>query len=385
MASADLAVVVAVVAARLLVPLAIPAYPLPAVLAALAVDAVDQTVFQSYTRLDLAWYQGYDKALDVYELTVAYLATFRNWANRDAFAMGRFLFYYRLVGVALFELFHLRALLLFFPNTFEYFFIAVEVVRRRWEPRRLGRTAVVLLAFALWVFVKVPQEYWIHIARFDLTDVLKVHVFGVSVATGWGDAIAANPWPAAALAAPAAGMALGLRWLVVHRLPPPARRAPTGWGMPVADVTPAEVQQAQVTLARRVFDGELAEKLLLVSLLTVIFAQILPGLRATTGELLAGVALVVLANTAVSEWLDRSGVVWPSLPARFAAMAALNLAILVAFVGVMPLTRGTFNPGNALFFLFLLTLIVTLDDQFRPYQLARTRRVRAARAHPPLA
>ena len=69
MASADLAVVVAVVAARLLVPLAIPAYPLPAVLAALAVDAVDQTVFQSYTRLDLASVK---------------IQNFRAWADRVA-------------------------------------------------------------------------------------------------------------------------------------------------------------------------------------------------------------------------------------------------------------------------------------------------------------
>ena len=48
-------------------------------------------------------YQTYDKALDVYYLTIAYAATIRNWGGGDAFAVGRFLFYYRLVGVAAFS------------------------------------------------------------------------------------------------------------------------------------------------------------------------------------------------------------------------------------------------------------------------------------------
>src|SRR5262245_22461536 len=100
----NLAIFLGVLATRLLVPLAIPRYPLPAILAALVIDAVDQTVFQTFTTLDLAGYQGYDKALDVYYLSVAYLSTMRNWTNLTAFDMSRFLYYYRLVGVLLFEL-----------------------------------------------------------------------------------------------------------------------------------------------------------------------------------------------------------------------------------------------------------------------------------------
>ena len=46
----DLLVFGAVLTARLLVPLAIPRFPLPAVLTALILDGVDQTIFQS-TRL----------------------------------------------------------------------------------------------------------------------------------------------------------------------------------------------------------------------------------------------------------------------------------------------------------------------------------------------
>ena len=73
--SGDEMIFVAVLLLRLGIPLLIPRFPLPAILAALVIDAADQTIFQNTTDLNLDGYQGYDKALDVYYLTVAYLAT----------------------------------------------------------------------------------------------------------------------------------------------------------------------------------------------------------------------------------------------------------------------------------------------------------------------
>lgn len=70
-----------VVGARLGIPLLIFRFPLPAIVAALVLDAADQTIFQNNTDLDLTNYQGYDKALDIYYLSIAYLSTFRNWAD----------------------------------------------------------------------------------------------------------------------------------------------------------------------------------------------------------------------------------------------------------------------------------------------------------------
>jgi hypothetical protein len=144
--TSNLIVFLLVLASRLLVPLFIPRFPLPAIIAALLLDAVDQTVFQIFTDLNLDNYQGYDKALDVYYLTIAYLSTLRNWTNLTAVSVGRFLLFYRLVGVLLFELFDVRALLLIFPNTFEYFFIAYEAVNLRWDPRRMSRPLVIGMA-----------------------------------------------------------------------------------------------------------------------------------------------------------------------------------------------------------------------------------------------
>ena len=148
-------------------------------LAALVVDGLDQTIFQTFTSLPLDDYQSYDKALDVYYLSLAYLSMMRNWVSRDGFDVGRFLYYYRLVGVVLFEQTQIRALLLVFPNTFEYFFDSYEGIRTRWDPRRLGRKLLIGIAAFIWIFIKLPQEWWIHVAELDATDLIKTNVFGV--------------------------------------------------------------------------------------------------------------------------------------------------------------------------------------------------------------
>ena len=189
----DGVILAAVVMARVAVPLAIPRFPLPAMLAALVIDGIDQTIFQTFTTLDLTGYQGYDKALDVYYLSIAYVATLRNWTNLAAYGVSRFLYYYRLVGVVLFELTQLRALLLVFPNTFEYFFDFYEAVRTRWDPRRMSLGLLIGAAAFIWIFIKLPQEWWIHVAQLDMTDFLKEEVFGVAAESTWAEAMAANP------------------------------------------------------------------------------------------------------------------------------------------------------------------------------------------------
>ena len=75
--------------------------------------------------------------MDVFYLSMAYLATLRNWESMPAFRIGWFLYFYRLVGALAFELTHARWLLLVFPNVFEYFFIAYETIRSRWQPVHL--------------------------------------------------------------------------------------------------------------------------------------------------------------------------------------------------------------------------------------------------------
>ena len=74
----------AIVLARLFVPLLIPRYPL-VIIVALVLDAVDGSLLEQFTTVDTGPdgpYQSFDKALDIYYLAIAYVATMRNWTSQ---------------------------------------------------------------------------------------------------------------------------------------------------------------------------------------------------------------------------------------------------------------------------------------------------------------
>ena len=91
-------VFVVVVGLRFILPLFIPRWPLPAVLACLVLDGIDQSVFQAFG-FDPPGYQNYDKAMDLFYLSIAFLASLQNWTRSSAVGISRFLFFYRMVGV----------------------------------------------------------------------------------------------------------------------------------------------------------------------------------------------------------------------------------------------------------------------------------------------
>jgi hypothetical protein len=357
LAADDRAVIVAIVAARLFVPLLIPRFPLPMIIAALVLDAVDGSLLDAFTHVDVGPdgpYQSFDKALDIYYLAIAYLTTMRNWTSAPAFRIGQFLFYYRLVGVLLFELLDSRAMLLLFPNTFEFFFIVYEVVRLRFEPSRWSGRFWLAVAAGLWIFVKLPQEYWIHIAQRDFTDTVADHPwFGVLSALF-------------VLALVAVG------WFVVRpRLPAP------DWGWRVAaDPLPASLVDAHARHAHRLGKGgvlwaELVEKVALLSLISVIFAAILPHVTASSLQVALGVAVIVCLNTAISMASARSErLSIGSSAVSFAALLAVNFGFVYIVSRVLS-SADTVPLETALFFAFLITLLIWLYDVYKPMYDAR--------------
>ena len=360
----------AVVASRILVPLAIPRFPLPAMLAALVIDGIDQTIFQTFTSLDLTGYQSYDKALDVYYLSIAYVATLRNWTHLAAFGVSRFLYYYRLVGVVLFELTQVRAILLIFPNTFEYFFDFYEAVRVRWNPLRMTTRLVIGAAAFIWIFIKLPQEWWIHVAQLDATDAIKTVVFGVSTESSWTEAIATRPWVLVLVVVAVVLAAVAAWWLITRRLPPADHPPTVDADVPPTPVDPTLVELERQRLAEQLFDRELVEKVALLALVSVIFGRMLPGVEASPLATAIGVALIIVASTVVSEAMVRRGSGWDTAVRQFAVMLAVNIGIvLVGRVLVESLTDRHIE--NALVFVLLITLIVTLYDRYRPIHLAR--------------
>jgi hypothetical protein len=360
----------AVIAARILVPLAIPKFPLPAMLAALVIDGMDQTIFQTFTSLDLEGYQSYDKALDVYYLSIAYVATLRNWTHHTAVGVSRFLYYYRLVGVVIFEVTQIRAVLLIFPNTFEYFFDFYEGVRSRWDPRKMRTALVVGAAAFIWIFIKLPQEWWIHVAQLDATDLIKTRIFGVSTDTSWLDAIANRPLVIVVLGIVLVVLAVAVRWLFTRRLPPADHPWTFDADKETQPVDPARVERVRRRLAERLFDPELVEKTALITLVAIIFGRMLPGVDATPVQTLFGIFVFIVVNTVITEALVRQGASWTSAIRQFIIMLAINL--LIVAIGQAIVTSLTDRRlEHALVFAGLITLIVTLYDRYRPIHVAR--------------
>jgi hypothetical protein len=373
--SQDLLIFGIVLALRLLVPLAIPRFPLPAIVLAMIIDAADQTIFANYTSLNLDWYQGYDKALDVYYLAIAYIATMRNWTNLHAFGVGRFLWYYRLVGVALFEALQIRALLFIFPNTFEYFFDFIEGVRTRWNPRRLSKRHVIYAAAFIWIFIKLPQEYWIHIAEMDVTNFIRENIFGVPLDTPWGTIVSDNIPVFVGLILVLIGLAFLLRWVFQHKLPAPD----WGWTFDAdahRNTDPAyQVQQGgngyKLNEAEKLFNNGMIEKIALLSLIVGIFGMVLPGIDISNLRLVIGVAIIVVLNTIITEWFARQGMSFDTMMKSFIGVVLANFLIVLVYALIVRRGDGEINSGATLFFVFLISIIITLFDRYRPIYLRR--------------
>ncbi len=350
--SIDISVFVFVVALRFVIPLFIPRYPLPAIVAAMIIDAADQTIFQQFTKLNLDNYQSYDKALDVYYLSIAFLATMRNWTNLTAFRTSRFLYFYRMVGVVLFELLHLRWLLLVFPNTFEYFFDFYEAVRLRWNPARMSKQLVIGAAAFIWIVIKLPQEYWIHVAQLDTTDLARDYPIGAVVVV--------------VLLVAALIAAYKVVW---PKLPP------KDWNLHFdADAHDSldkeHVRAERITTAERVWDSTLVEKIALVAMITLIFAKMLPNTTLGTLNLLVGIPAIIIANSIISHMLIRRGLSDQAMAIEFVVMVVVNLVLALVARVILPGDR-TLNLNALLFFLLMLTMIVVMYDRYRPRYLAR--------------
>jgi hypothetical protein len=366
-----------VVVGRLGLPLLIARYPIPAILSCLVLDAADQSIFQKFTSLNLDSYQTYDKALDIYYLTLAYLSTIRNWAGGPDFVVGRALWYYRLVGVALFEYTSTRWLLLVFPNTFEYYFIAIELYKLRRDPNKLSMRNVCYVAGFIWIFIKLPQEWWIHVAQLDFTDFAKEDVFGVDADSTWWAAIGNRPLLALAIVLAAAALA----WVLTRacRRLPPARWPTTfdadrqgehlGWRPP-----------RKLARPEAFFNWTFVEKVALISLVAFIFARILPGADARLTTSVAITAYLIAINTLLSQWLAGRGTTWRNTGVQFLAMATVNLVVVVSTVAVFGGGPESTPLGTTLFLVGVLTLIVVLYDRSHGFY-ADLQRQRLA-AHP---
>jgi hypothetical protein len=346
-------VFVAVVGGRFLLPLLIPYYPLPAIVACLVLDGVDQTIFQLFGH-DPPNYQSYDKAMDVFYLSVAYLSTLRNWESMPAYRIGWFLYFYRLAGALVFELTHARWVLLVFPNVFEYFFIAYETIRSRWQPVHLLVGWWLSVAALIWVVVKLPQEYWLHVAQLDVTDEMSRH-----------------HWIIGLLIVVLLGLYLAFQRLVRPRLWPP------DWSWRFRpEPLPKEIDEPEEQAAWRMrFDAILSagtlEKVMLVGLVAVIFSQMLPDFTGSTRDVFLGVAAVVVVNSGVTLAAARRRWTVRSTALAFVGRLAMSIALVLVADPLLGRHNARLDGYDTLFFLSLISLVTTLHDRWRPVHEVR--------------
>jgi hypothetical protein len=339
--SGDELIIALVILSRFGVPLLIPRFPLPAIAAALVLDAVDGTILEKLTGSEPPGYQGYDKALDIYYLAVAYVSTMRNWRHLTAFHTSRVLFYLRLVGVAAFEISGARWLLIVFPNVFEYFFIWYEALRIRWNPMKFTAAHVLVAAAAIWVFIKLPQEWFVHIAQLDFTDTMSNH-----------------PWLWGV-------MAVGVVILEVLRRRYVRFLGPGDWSTTFAvDKHLARQPLPKERPVEKIFSWTLVEKIALASLVSIIFLKVLE-LQASAAELAVAVTVVVITNSTLTHWMSRHGHTWRWLTLEFLVMAVVNFGALLIYIGLRSSFDAELETGAAFFNVAVFTLILTLFDRYR--------------------
>ena len=304
-------------------------------------------------------YPSVDKALDIYYLSIAYLSTMRNWTSRPAFRIARFLFYYRLVGVALFEVTDERLMLLLFPNTFEYFFIAYEVARLRYEPERFSAGFWLLVATGLWI-------------------ASSCHSSTGSTSPGWTSRTRCATTRRSAPRSCSRCSSRRPSWSSLS-----ARACPLPIGNGGSVPTRCRRRWSTLTLASRTGSRAVASdqggaRAGVAARAPVRHLRLDPaGIDATVLQIGVGVTAIVLANAAISLAAARRGAFGlESAAARYAALLATNL-VLVYLANALLGERRDFVLGYGIFFAFLFATIIWLYDAFRPVY---DRRFRTARA-----
>ena len=157
---------IVIIALRLLVPLTMFRWPLWGALASLVVDAADTNIVKLFG-VEIPNYPTTDKLFDTYYLTIQLIISL-TWVNKLARGASIFLYFWRLIGVIIFELNPAWRFILFFaPNIFEHFFIyhnvmmklGKETKEKQWlnSYKRLG-----IVVFLLWL-TKIPQELVLHV------------------------------------------------------------------------------------------------------------------------------------------------------------------------------------------------------------------------------
>jgi hypothetical protein len=177
------------------------------------------------------------------------------------------------------------------------------------------------------------------------------------------------PW-FAPLVVTAVLVGLGILWFVVR----PRLLAPDWPWRVAADPLPEEMDTAAERDAWtashvRVWSWATLEKVMLIGLLSTIYARILPGLEVSDLRMFVGIALYVVANAAISIIFARRAGTREGLAGDFGVRVVVNIGLVL--LARLLLGPNALDEAATLFFVLLLSLLVTMHDRFAPVAAVR--------------
>jgi len=163
---------------RILVPLAIFRWRFWGGILAILADISDAMIMEAFGfgPFQGQTYHNADKLFDIYYLFIEFLIVLK-WTNVLARRTGIFLFVWRFIGFAVYEITGLRYVFLLAPNIFEFFYLAVEGLKKyfpRFKLDNIKKLAIIL------VIIGVPniiKEYYMHYLESETWIFFRDHLF----------------------------------------------------------------------------------------------------------------------------------------------------------------------------------------------------------------
>lgn len=154
-----------VIALRLVIPLMILWRPLPGSIIAMLLDALDVVIVEFFGPGGMGdHYHNIDKLLDIYYLSLQAFMAWK-WMDKRLRLVALVLFFYRLLGVIVFEITGWRPTMFIFPNLFEHWFLFVLLRERFFPGLKLDTWKRIAGWLVILYFPKVVQEYVLHVAQ----------------------------------------------------------------------------------------------------------------------------------------------------------------------------------------------------------------------------
>ncbi len=167
-----------VIALRLILPLLIFKYRIVGAIIAMIADALDVVTITFLNSGEFSSYHTTDKYLDMYYLSIEGYVSL-SWKNSLAKRTSIALFVWRVVGFILFELTHTRALLFFFPNLFENFFLFYIFNKRFAKKDWVSSKKNLFIILIILLIPKLAQEYFLHVMETQPWKWIRFNVLGM--------------------------------------------------------------------------------------------------------------------------------------------------------------------------------------------------------------